>query len=312
MSIINDKDRTSIGSNPTPRTTLEPKELEFGIYLLKKGNRESTVKRKLKYFKNLNGSPEQMITQILSSNWVDKSKSNAIITIQQYAKFLNTPVPMVNFRAYNNREMYVPTPEMVKQFVYRIRKIQLRAMVKIAIETGASAGEVWNLRWNDINLQNKTITITGIKGHRTYTYPLSEELITILMQIPKTDSRIFTNLKSANGINESIEDYRKILVKETGNIDFHKVHFHTFRHFAISWKYFRCKDIVETQRFARHCNIQNTLKYVHIVKSWIRENEYDVVYATDKQELTKFLSEGYELVTNTNYGYCLRKPKLII
>ena len=83
------------------------------------------------------------------------------------------------------------------------------------------------------------------------------------------------------------------------------------RHFAISWKYFKTKDIVETQGFARHCNIQNTLKYVHIVKSWIRENQYDVVYAESKKELTKYLSIGYELVAKTDWGYCLRKPKTI-
>ena len=301
-----------MGSNPTPRTIIEPKELEFGLYLLKKGNRESTVKRKLRYFKNLSGSPEQMVSQVLASKWVDKSKSNAIITIQQYAKFLEIPVPTVNFRAYDNREMYVPTPEMVKQFVYRIRKLSIRTMIMISIETGATASEVFNILWKNVNLASKQLTIIGSKGHRTNTYSISDSLCTLLMQLPKTNERIFTDIKKSDRINDSIIDYRTILARETGNADFYKIHFHTFRHFAISWHYFKTKDIVDTQRFARHCNIQNTLKYVHIVKSWIRENEYDVVYATDKQELTKFLSEGYELVTNTDYGYCLRKPKLII
>lgn len=69
--------------------------------------------------------------------------------------------------------------------------------------------------------------------------------------------------------------------------------------------------MVDTQRFARHCRIENTLKYVHIVKQWIKENEYDVVYATDKEELTKHLKEGYELLTKTEWGYCLRKPKML-
>jgi hypothetical protein len=50
---------------------------------------------------------------------------------------------------------------------------------------------------------------------------------------------------------------------------------------------------------------------VHIVKAWIEENEYDVVYSNDKVELSKYLAEGYELVTNTEWGYCLRKPKSI-
>jgi integrase len=252
-----------------------------------------------------------MIKQIMESSWVDKSKNNACITVCQYAKFLGIKINRPVFRIYDNREMYVPSPEMVKQFVYRIRKLSLRSMVLIAIETGASASEVWNVLWKDVNLGSKQIVIKGSKGHRTNTYSISDVLCTLLMQLPKDNDKVFTSICEPMRINESIISYRKRLAVETGNNDFHKIHFHTFRHFAISWKYFKCKDIVETQRFARHCNIQNTLRYIHIVKSWIRENEYDVVYTSDKLEFSKLLSEGYELVTNSEWGYCLRKPKTI-
>ena len=68
---------------------------------------------------------------------------------------------------------------------------------------------------------------------------------------------------------------------------------------------------MDIQRFERHCNINNTLKYVHIVKSWIKANEYDVVYVEDKTELAKYLSDGYSLVTKTDWGYCPPKPKTL-
>ncbi|NLB75596.1 MAG: hypothetical protein GX799_03895 [Crenarchaeota archaeon] len=71
------------------------------------------------------------------------------------------------------------------------------------------------------------------------------------------------------------------------------------------------KDIVDTQRFARHCDIKNTLRHVHIVKSWVKANEYDVVYAGSKEELTTYLSEGFTLVTKIDWGYCLNKPKTL-
>jgi len=130
------------------------------------------------------------------------------------------------------------------------------------------------------------------------------------MQLPRKSEKIFT-VKKSRYLNDALRKYKIKLARETGNPDFLKIHFHTFRHFAISWQYFKTKDIVETQRFARHCNIQNTLRYVHIVKAWVKENEYDVVYAEDKEELTKYLREGYELVAKTEWGYCLRKPKTI-
>jgi len=283
--------------------------VNFALWLMKRGNREATIQRKIKTLKCLKGSPEEMIREVLSRNWCDKNKQNAIDAICQYAEFLGVPVEKPKFKVYDNREMFVPNPEMVKRLIYRIRKLEVKARVLIAVETGATASEICNLRWKDVNFQNKTITITGVKGHRTWTYPISDELCHLLMQLPRKGEKIF-NIKPDNN-NKAIEDYRKRLAKETGNPDFLKIHFHTLRHFAISWFYFKTKDIVETQRFARHCNIQNTLRYVHIVKSWIRENEYDVVYAEDKAELTKYLSEGYELVAKTEWGYCLRKPKML-
>ncbi|MEM3573723.1 MAG: site-specific integrase [Nitrososphaeria archaeon] len=284
--------------------------MNFALWLFKKGNRESTIHRKLKILKALKGSIEDMYHQILASKWSDGTKEYALITVQQFAEFKGLKVLKPSFKAYKNSELYVPNPSMIKQLVYRIQSIKLRAMVLIAVETGATESEVWNLRWKDVNLQNKTLTITGVKGHKTNTYPMSEELLTLLMQLPKESDRVFP-LKNPRTINDWLKNYVKKLAKETGNNDFLKIHFHTLRHFAISWKYFKTKDIVETQRFARHCNIQNTLKYVHIVKQWIRENEYNVVYANDKEELTKYLKEGYELVTKTEWGYCLRKPKII-
>ena len=280
------------------------------MWLLKRGNRESTVKRKLRFLKGLHGSPEEMVLQVLSKNWVDKSKKLALNVVCQYAEFLGKPIKKPDFKAYDNREIYVPDPEMVRQFLYRIRSPKVRAAVLTAVETGASASEVANLTWGDVNFKGKTLTIRGVKGHKTYTYRVSDELLTLLLQLSRDGDKIF-NYKKPEHINDAIRDYRRRLAKETGNPDFLKIHFHTFRHFAISWFYFRTKDPVATQRFARHHSIQNTLKYIHIVKRWVKEDEYNVVYANTKEELTKYLSEGYELVAKTEWGYCLRKPKRI-
>ena len=299
-----------MGSNPSYPTIVPPTLLNFALWLKKKGNRDSTIQRKVRTLKRLSGSLDDMVREVLNKDWTDKNKQNAIDAICQYAEFLGIPFTKPKFRVYNNTEVYVPDPEMVKRFLYRIRKLEVKARILIAIETGATASEVCNLKWRDVNLQKKTITITGVKGHKTYTYPISDELCNILMQIPKKGEKIF-DIKPDN-INKAIEDYRKRLAMETGNSDYLKIHFHTFRHFAISWRYFKTKDIVDTQRFARHCSIQNTLKYVHIVKGWIKDNQYDVVYANDKEELTRYLTEGYELVTKTEWGYCLRRPKTLV
>jgi len=116
--------------------------------------------------------------------------------------------------------MYVPTPDMVKQFLYRVHSVKVRARIKIAIETGASAGEVWRLNWRDFNAQNKTLTVVGNKGHRTMAYNMSDELMALLMHIPRTTERIFAEVKNPDRPNDVVNDYKKRLAKETSNQDF--------------------------------------------------------------------------------------------
>jgi len=48
------------------------------------------MERKLKYLKELQGPPQEMMYQVLASNWVDESKNNAIDVVCQYAEFLGT------------------------------------------------------------------------------------------------------------------------------------------------------------------------------------------------------------------------------
>ncbi len=56
-----------------------------------------------------------MMSQVFAKSWVDKAKENALDVVSQCADFLNVSVTKPRFRAYDNREMYVPNPEMVKQ-----------------------------------------------------------------------------------------------------------------------------------------------------------------------------------------------------
>ena len=106
----------------------------------------------MRYLKTLGGTSQDMMSQILAKSWTDGVKENALDVVVQYAEFLNVSVSRPNFRAYDNRETYVPSPEMVRTFLYRVRSLEIRARIKIAVETGASAGEVFNLKWSDLNL----------------------------------------------------------------------------------------------------------------------------------------------------------------
>jgi len=142
--------------------------LNFGLWLkFSKGNRESSISRKLRFFAKLSGTPSDMTNQVLSSSWCDKSKSNCLDAIAQFAEFKNIPYSRPNFRAYNNEEMFVPNPEMVKQFVYRIRSIPVKSMIMLSVETGCSSGEAWMLLYRMLHPREKLSNWLRVLGEQT-------------------------------------------------------------------------------------------------------------------------------------------------
>jgi len=187
-----------VGSNPTPRTSAEPSELpNFGLWLRRKGNRDSTIERELKFLKHLPGDFEDMVSQVLTSKWVDKSKAMALKTIQYYPESKGFKITVPAIKVYDNSEMYVPNPEMVRRLVYRIRSLPLRSAVLLATETGASASEVLGVTWKDLNLATKTVIIKGVKGHRTTNYQVSDELAVPALTMTSYSARGFLGENSA-------------------------------------------------------------------------------------------------------------------
>ena len=72
-----------------------------------------------------------MVNQVLKCLWKDKVKNNALDAVCQYAEFLGQPIKKPKFKVFDNEEIYVPTPDMVKTFLYRVtKKIRARRVKK--------------------------------------------------------------------------------------------------------------------------------------------------------------------------------------
>ena len=140
--------------------------------------------------------------------------------VYQYAEFLVVEIKKTRFRVYHDKEMFVANLEIVKQFFYRLRSLLARARIKVSVETGANDREVWRLTWKEFNPVNKTLTIIRNRDHRNLTYNICDELMALLLQIPRTDERLFAKIRNSDLLNDTISDYKKILAQETENADF--------------------------------------------------------------------------------------------
>jgi|GEM_PF-5803907 len=79
----------------------------------------------------------------------------------------------------------------LSSFFIELEAPEVRAAFLTAIETGASVSEVSGLTWRDVNFEKKTLTIRGVKGHKTYTYRVSDGLSTLLLQLPEEGGENF-------------------------------------------------------------------------------------------------------------------------
>lgn len=140
----------------------------------------------------------------------------------------------------------------------------LTPITLLTINTGLRRGEIFNLKWQDINLKNKTLTVQGAtsKSGETRYIPLNSESLTILKLwkkqsskgeyvFPAKDGNRMDNIKSAwTSIREStkIKDFR----------------FHDLRHTFASKLVMKGVPLNTVRELLGHSDLKTTLRYAHL------------------------------------------------
>ena len=136
--------------------------------------------------------------------------------------------------------------------------------------TGLRLGEVFNLKWADIDWDNKFIRVTKPKGERgVQLIPMHDSLINVFKSIPKVNEYVFVDKenKSWHGFktpqryrDKTIQGVYKGILSQMGiSARIHDIR-HTF-----------CSHLVNTgvgayavRDLMRHTDVETTQKYVHL------------------------------------------------
>ncbi|MEM3629154.1 MAG: tyrosine-type recombinase/integrase [Candidatus Bathyarchaeia archaeon] len=124
----------------------------------------------------------------------------------------------------------------------------MAAFLQIAKETGARAGEIFDLKWTDIDFERKTLSITPEKGSDPRILRISDKLIAMLQNMPKKSERVFSNYKSLKTLSLAFQRYRKRIAFRLGNPRLLRISFHTLRHWKATMEYHRTKDILHVMQ----------------------------------------------------------------
>ncbi|MCB0412038.1 MAG: tyrosine-type recombinase/integrase, partial [Bdellovibrionales bacterium] len=107
---------------------------------------------------------------------------------------------------------YIPAQDLenLQNALNRYSPGYLYPIIKLFIETGAKVTEVVDLKWNQVNLVEKTVTFLGTDKSQERTLPISDELSSLLMRTQKEAGHVFktyhrepfTRRKLSRAINE--------------------------------------------------------------------------------------------------------------
>lgn len=106
---------------------------------------------------------------------------------------------------------------------------QLRQIVLVAINTGMRRGEIFGLKWENVNLEGSQIEVKHTKSGDDRTIPINSFLFDVLVSMPKDSTLVFTS-----SVGREICDIKSSwanALKEARITDFR---FHDLRHIVAS------------------------------------------------------------------------------
>src|SRR4030067_854331 len=122
---------------------------------------------------------------------------------------------------------YVPPEEYIDQLIASCG-VQMAAFLATLKQTGARPGEVWRLKWTDIDISGKKIHISQPeKGCTARIRPIDAKLLNMLLQLPRKQERIFT-YGSRDLAWKSFSRMRQRAIFKLGNPELRKIDFSTF------------------------------------------------------------------------------------
>ena len=185
------------------------------------------MQRLIRLGANLN-DPESVKEILARQKWSPRRKANVVYAYSLYCKFkgLTWQPPHISVV---EKLPFIPSHQELLDLIAGC-SLHVAVALQIAMETGARVGEIFRLKWIDVNFEKGTIYITPEKGSYARIFKMSPRLKQMLLQLPRNNERILSRYKNVNSLRRTFEKQRKRVAFKLGNPRLLRISFHTFRH----------------------------------------------------------------------------------
>jgi integrase len=252
--------------------------------------------------------PESVKDCMARQSWSEGRKANVIYAYDLFAKWASIKwvPPKVSIP---EKLPFIPLEREIDDLIAGCSK-HVSVALQIAKETGARIGEIFRLKWTDMDFENGVLKITPEKGGKPRIFRMSSKLIQMLNSLPKGEPRILSRYKNLNSLRRTFEKQRRKIAFKLSNPRLLQISFHTFRHWKATMEYYKTKDILHVMRLLGHKNIKNTLIYTQLIENVEgNDSEYISKVAGTVEEARALVEAGFEYVCDIEGVKIFRKRK---
>lgn len=289
--------------------------INYGLFLKREGYRQATIEscvRSLKAIaKETNLLNPLEVKDHLSKKQVSESRKERLaIYLSGLYKFKKIDWTQPRYRRVQ-RLPFIPTEEEVNQLISGMGN-KSSCFLQLMKETACRPGELWNLRWVDVDSERGTINIQPEKDSNPRQLRISTRTIAMIINQPRKYPYVFRNpqtdaIKSLDRFRSVFCRQRKRLAARLGNPRLLQISFKTMRHYKATMFYHQTKDILATMQLLGHKNIRNTLVYTHLVS--FESDEFVCKVAKTVKEAQELVENGFDYVTDVEGYKLFRKRK---
>jgi len=293
------------GSGPiNAGATEKPKEadvkgkiLEFALHLKRLGRTEGTISNyvhRLKHLMSLGAdltNPTSVLDTIMKKD-SDTNRLQLVKAYKNFAKYLGISFEAPKIK-YVRKLPFIPLEKEIDALIACCSR-RTAALLQLLKETGARLGEALQLKWTDVDFEQRTIRITPEKGGEARMIKVSPQCLAMLNSLPKNDITIFGGKQKKWSYQKSLQIFRKKAAAKFQNPRILQIHFHTFRHWFATMLYAKTKDILYVKQQLGHVSIDNTMLYTRLVN--FESDEYHVAHAKTLAEEDELIKAGFEFV----------------
>ena len=182
------------------------------------------------------------------------------------------PVKEVKMPKLNNERTRFLSHEEAETLLEELQKSskQLHDMALLSLHCGLRAGEIFNLKGQDIDFENERIRISNPKNKRTrYAYMTHAVKDMLQSYMPKKPDELIFKDRNGKKIVEISSTFARVIKRLEWNEGItdarEKVTFHTLRHTFASWLALQGEPILTIKELMGHKSLAMTERYSHLI-----------------------------------------------